>query len=385
MDIRQKFPVKEAIKATPPRSRRRALMLRVSLRTILLATAVAGIVLAPISYELSRARRVQREAVIVTAMQGSYTLSAPRRQFSARMALTLWPWKNQYLGRDVEGVGFGIKGSDISNLARVTGVRRINISGPITIERVDFSHPDVQSLHLYADAYKERSDSFAKSRVLSRFPELRELQIARVTPTQGLLDDLGTCRHLRELRMTFDKPFVFGRLSTEVVPVVSLAPIEQLPELRLFHFSKVEKGTDWSFLSRLSALEEVKLTPTGEFMIGGTLESWVKLHGPIPEPNATPLHHLAQLRTLKVVQLYGSPAYTADLEQLLANSPIEELRLDVLPDGLSSLWALKEAKSLRRLHVSVSYFGDSRDAARAVLEGLRIRNLSMGPPVDQGR
>jgi aryl carrier-like protein len=121
------------------------------------------------------------------------------------------------------------------------------------------------------------------------------------------------------------------------------------------------------------------------YVLGNTLEHWTSHYGPIPSRESSPFHFLSSLRALKKVELYGTPAYQADIEQLLANSPIEELRLDVLPDGLASLRVLEQAKSLRKLHVSVSYFGEEAPAARSFLESLPVTELSLGPPADDVR
>jgi aryl carrier-like protein len=204
--------------------------------------------------------------------------------------------------------------------------------------------------------------------------------LGRVPPRQSLVDDLAGCTRLQRLTVIFAQPDVPGRRRADDIALVDLEPLGKLKRLRQLKIVRVARPTDWSFLADLPELEEVWIGPTGWH--GGSLDSWVQFEGPIPTREQSPFHYLCELRSLKKVELFGTPAYAADIERLLANSPIEELRFDLLPDGLDSLKALRSAKSLRRLHVSASYLGDDRAAARAILDQLQIKNLTMGPPCD---
>jgi hypothetical protein len=348
-------------------------------------TTLAGVALAPLAYELNAARKVAEEARIIRAMKGNYGLSSPGEHFSARLARMVWPWRNEFLTRHVEGASFGNAPSDLSELANVPSVQRLTIYGPITIHNSNFTHDGVRAIHVYADAQQDRSQAIAEARLLARFPNLVEVQLARAVPQQSMVDDLGSCTQLRKLLMSFDKAFVLGQWNDQELAAVSFAPLGRLQNLRQLELAKVARSTDWSFLADLPQLEEVKLTPTGSYSLGGTLESWTKNYGSLPPAEESPFHYLSQLRGLKKIELFGTPAYSEDIRRLLANSKIEELRLDALPDGLESLRALQEAKSLRKLHVTVSFFADKQDEARVILEGLHVRHLSFGPPFDNGR
>jgi hypothetical protein len=341
-----------------------------------------GVMLGPLSYELYRARIVAQEAKLIREMDGSYWLTPHKEHFSARLAIRFWPLRSEFLARDIQGVGFGREEHELSPLARVAGLRQLQISGPVTFRDPRFSHPGIRSLTLGAGADGPTGDSFAQARVLTRFPQVEGVRLDRVPPSQALVDDLGGCSRLERLTLIFDTPFVPGQFSAGDVALVSLEPIGKLKSLRQLKVIKVARQTDWSFLAQLPELEEVSLSPNGTHMLGGTLESWVRYKGPIPPREQSPFHHLCELPSLKKVELYGSPAYVADIERLVANSPIEELRFDVLPDGLASIEALRNAKSLRRLHIEISYLGLERDKGKLILEGLPVGKLSLGRPYD---
>jgi hypothetical protein len=364
-----------------PARRWRAPWLRFSLRTMFALMTIGGVILAPLSYELYRARVTASEAQIIKEMNGQYWLRQPRHnQFSAWLVRKVWPWRDEFLGLELARASFGREACELSPLQEVTSLSELTLSGPVTIQDPEFAHFNVQMLQLSANANQEISDSYGDSLLLTRFPLVEEVMLDRVVPNQLLIDSLGSCRQAREVRLIFDTS---GHRTQ--MPRVDLAPLGQLQELEQLRIIHVANASEWKFLGDLKNLQDVWLCPSGMYVLGNTLEHWIKYYGPIPAREQSPFYFLSSLRSLRKVEIYGTPAYKADLERLLANSPVEELRLDVLPDGLNSLRVLEKAKSLKKLHVSVSYFGDDADAARTILETLPVAELSLGPPVDDQR
>jgi hypothetical protein len=111
---------------------------RFSLRAMFALVTVAGVVLAPLSYELYRAREVTQQAQVIHKMEGSYWLSPRREHFSGWLAVRLWPWQNEFLARDIQGAGFGREAQELTPLAQVPGLRQLRIAGPVTFRDPDF-------------------------------------------------------------------------------------------------------------------------------------------------------------------------------------------------------------------------------------------------------
>ena len=344
---------------------------------------IGGVVLAPLSYELYRARLVAEQARVITEMNGQYVLARRRNSYSAWLAERLWPGRSEFLARDVDGASF-YEPCEVTYLDRVPSLRNLTFGQAVTVGDPAFTHTGVRSLRLSANADLDTSESFAERKLLTRFPLVEQIHLDRVVPSQAMIDDLATCEYAQRLGVIFVQPFLRSG-PMQKMALIDFAPLTRLNDLEQLQISEVAKGTDWSFLAELKQLEVVYLCPLGTYSLGGTEENWIRNFGPIPPREQSPFHYLCELPALKKVELYGTPAYQADIEQLVANSPIEELRLDVLPDGLDSLRPLQNAKSLRKLHVSISYFGDNAEAARTLLESLKIGSLSLGPPYDNAR
>jgi hypothetical protein len=341
-----------------------------------LLTMFAGVVLAPLSYELYRARGVAADARLIQEMGGKYYLNPRRNDFSAWLAVRIWPVADEFLGKELSQVYFP-RGPevDLSPLTHVSELSSLKVSSRVTFRDTSFRHLAVKQLD-FSEGWSEfqYANEVADFPVLGRFPNVEKISLWRMVPNQTLIDDLSTCRNLRSLEICFTKPIVImTKFPTDPLRRVDLAPLGQLSKLERLRIVSVAEGTDWSFMSKLGALEDISVCPAGTHTIGGSVESWTKYHGPLPAMVDSPFHHLCLHTKLKRVELLGTPAYAADIERLVADSQIEELRLDLLPDGVRSLEALRNADSLHRLEVHCRCFGNDQQDAEALLEDLGFR------------
>jgi hypothetical protein len=335
---------------------------------------IAGVVLAPLSYELYRARGVAADVRLIQEMGGKYYLNPRRNDFSAWLAVRIWPVADEFLGKELSQVYFP-RGPevDLSPLVHVSELPRLDIRCRVTFRDSGFRHTGINELE-FQERWTEfqYANNVTDSPILGRFPNVTRVSLRRTVPNQTLVDDLGTCRHLRDLQICF-APSPDFNASRSPLPSFDWGPLSNLSKLEKLKVVCVAEGTGWSFLSKLPALEDVSVCPTGIYTTGGTVESWTKDYGPLPAMADSPFHHLCLHTKLKRVELLGTPAYAADIERLVANSPIEELRFDLLPDGVRSLEALRKAESLHRLEVHCRCFGEDQQAAEAILEDLGFR------------
>ena len=257
--------------------------------------SLGGVVLAPLGYELYRARVVAEQARVITEMNGQYVLARRRNSYSAWLATRIWPQRSEFLGREVQITYFDRNVCcELTPLKRVPSLRELRLSGPVTVSDPNFAHAGIQRLDLCGWGEHATSSSFAESRILTRFPFVEEVQLISVVPSQSLVNDLGNCRHMEGLTIFFDERFVPGP-STEMTRI-DFAPFKQLQRLRRLSVTQAADSTDWSILTDLKQLEDVRLGPAAW---DGTMEKRIKHQGSVLPPEQTPLHYLCDLPALK--------------------------------------------------------------------------------------
>jgi hypothetical protein len=209
--------------------------------------------------------------------------------------------------------------------------------------------------------------------LLSHFPNVETVSISSVPADTHALDDLRGCRKLRRLELALDARWIDKDRKRFVLPL-EIAPLQGLQQLEELQIYRLPPEVDWSFLADMTALRSVYINPLGTGTPGGVYAISDRL--PVAPREATPLFQLARLQNLRKVELHSTPAYAADLALLVRNSPVEQLQLEHVPEGPTALAGLREAKSLRRLHLVISQFADLA-ALQAELQQLpQLRELS---------
>jgi hypothetical protein len=355
---------------------------RFSLRSLLIAMLLFGVYLTPISRELIRAREVARQVQLIEQL-GGWANCYKRNDMSATFASRYWLWRDDYIGNEIKEACFSRNGGDIAKLTELPELKQLTISGPVKWSNPSAIHLGIRKLEISGN-WQNSTDWEYDIEINKQFPNVEEIDLQQVVATQTLIDDLGKCKELRSLRFSSRLGFNRGGLLNNDVQLVDFRPLTKLKQLRHLKMIQVSKATDWSFLADLKQVEDIEINPHSmhtEYIprhVQVAINNWKRDFGPLLPSEQTPFHFLSKLSSLKKVTLYSTPAYATDIETLLANSAVEEIRFDLLPDGIKSFEPLRIQSSLKRLHVQIGFFETDQGSACTILEQLPGVTLSLG-------
>jgi hypothetical protein len=351
---------------------------RFSLRTLFVAMTLLclllGSVLAPITIELSRAAKVQQQVTDLRAEGYGLRISSLPDSTSLWLTRKYWPRRVEHLGQEVSRLHGGREVRDISKIPPIPSVGELAFGhGYVTCSEPDFTQPAIQSITYEFIGLNSPPESDVD--LLMHYPNLETVRLWRVPANTPVVNDLAQCSRLRRLELLLEDVYVFNSKGRRVRQPFDTQPLRGLDRLEELQIIKLPVETDWSFLSDMKALREVEINPVGSYIIGDVNREPYRDNRPVKPSEQTPLHHLAELRQLRVVKLQSTPAYADDLAKLASHSSLEELALEFVPEGPAALASLRDAKNLRTLLLKMAQFEDIAALGQELQQLTQLREL----------